>query len=211
MTDRNYRALTDIEIKALLWECDRTRYPARNRVVVLLAFHAGLKSQEIARLKRSDVDFERPGGSVILRVLRGRGRKLESREMEIARDGDLFQAIVKLMRVVRGGRQSDPLILSERAMAGRADPSEDWHMRPNSIGYLFYKLFRDANLPGSAHDGRYTFIVRAARRAVRDRVSLRDVQKAAGHRSLDQVQRYLEADEEAQKVLTRDLYDPSKS
>ena len=46
------KPLNDAELRAVLRACLATRYAERNRVVVLLAFKAGLRAGEITRLRR---------------------------------------------------------------------------------------------------------------------------------------------------------------
>lgn len=209
--DFDLRILEDWEINLLLGACEETRYPTRNRLVVLLNAHAGLAAREIAAVKRGHVIDPSDGNpDAALEVWHGRGRHLLTRTIPIPRGSKLFRAIYAVIGQVPG-RASDPLILSERALNNAGEGTEGAvfarHMRPTSIAYLFWKLYRAAGLRGSSHIGRQTFIVRAGRRIRETRGTLRDVQALAGHRSLETTQRYVERDEEAQRVVMRTLFD----
>jgi len=66
-------------------------------------------------------------------------------------------------------------------------------MSPVSIVNWFAKAYRAIGLQGcSSHSGRRTFITRAARLVHNAGASLRDVQLLAGHRTIQNTQRYID-------------------
>ncbi len=176
--------------------CDQTRYPHRNKVVVLLGFKAGLRAMEIALIRRWHV---MDAGAKIADAIhlenkickKGSGRIIPINE-------DLAKAIVHLFDLVPG-MPEDPLILSERAMLNPEAVIPE-SMRPNSIVHLFARLIDRVGLVGcSSHSGRRTFGTRAARQIARAGGSLRDVQQLLGHKNLATTQAYIEGDEDAKR------------
>src|SRR5882757_5186557 len=50
MAGKQAKILSTDQVQDLLWFADQSRYPARNRVMVLLSVKAGLRAAEIANL-----------------------------------------------------------------------------------------------------------------------------------------------------------------
>lgn len=181
------KILSDQQIQELLCFADTTRYPARNRLIVLLSVKAGLRAGEIAKLTwEMLVDPEGDlGNSIELRdcaAKKGSGRRIPIHPI-------LRQAL--LGSKDKTGR-TGTVIRSERG--GPMDPV--------SIVNWFAAAFRAVGLDGcSSHSGRRTFITRAARLVHRAGGSLRDVQLLAGHRSIQTTQRYIDGDSDAQRKL----------
>jgi integrase/recombinase XerD len=197
----------------LLAECDKSRYPHRDRVIVLLSLRAGLRRMEIAGLKRRHV-MDASGGI-------GSHINLEDKICKQGSGGrvpihpELREALAELLRKVPG-QPHWPLILSERAetaATGRrstagaltrpAPMEEPYHMRADAVGYLFWRLYKKAGLIGcSSHSGRRTFGTLAARRAMKTPGgSIRDVQVLLRHKNLATTQKYIEANSEVHEAL----------
>lgn len=183
------RVLEPGDLERLLDHIDQTRHPARNKVIVLLSFKAGLRACEIAGLTWS-------------MVLRSDGRVGDhlSISKHIAKYGsgrqipmhpDLRAALIRYHRV--GGKPVEgPVILSERG----------GHMTPRSIVNWFHQAYAQLHLRGcSSHSGRRTFITQSARVISKIGGSLRDVQELAGHRALSTTERYIQGNRDAQRKL----------
>ena len=70
---------------------------------------------------------------------------------------------------------------------------------PQMIVNLFRGWYSELSLAGcSSHSGRRTFITTAARKISLVGGSIRDVQKLAGHQSLQTTERYIESSNKAQ-------------
>ena len=165
----------------------QTRYPLRNRVILLLSVKAGLRAKEIAALTWDMLtDAEGNLGSAIhLRNEASKGRS--GRVIPLNRD--LRQALQELFQA-RGA--SPYVITSERSQKTSAAV----------IVNLFAGWYRTLGFQGcSSHSGRRTFITGAARKISTVGGSLRDVQMLAGHAALSTTQRYIEADVEAQRKV----------
>ncbi|MEG3086299.1 tyrosine-type recombinase/integrase [Sphingomonas sp. PB4P5] len=178
-------------VRRLLSHVQCTRNPARNRVMVLLSFKAGLRAGEIAGLDWRMV--LRPDGRLAkqLNVDHRIAKKGSGRRIPIS--PELRVALERLLREL-GHPRDGPVIRSER---GR-------HMTPRSVVNWFRRTYAELGMAGcSSHSGRRTFITRSARLLIKTGGSLRDVQELAGHRSLTTTERYIEGDRDAQRRLMR--------
>lgn len=183
------KALAPDDVRRLLDHVKRQRHPARNRVIVLLSFKAGLRACEIAGLQWSMVlasDNVVAGHIAIARQI----AKYGSARI-IPLNAELSRALAKLHR--DSGRPRDgPVVRSERG----------GHMTAAGVVNWFGLRYRELDLVGcSSHSGRRTFITRAARLLATSGGSLRDVQELAGHRAITTTKRYIVGDRDAQRRL----------
>jgi integrase len=187
MAGKQAKILSDPQVRNLLVYVGATRWPARNRVIVLLSVKAGLRAGEIAHLTWDMVVD--PSGEVSSAIeLRDRAAKKNSGRL-IPMHPELGTALVAWMRATDG---RGPVIRSERGGP----------MTPASIVNWFTVAYRRLRLKGcSSHSGRRTFVTRAARLVHQAGGSLRDVQLLAGHRSILTTQRYIDGDSDAQRRL----------
>ena len=191
MAGQQAKILTDGQLQAALRATRTTRYPERDRVMLLLSAKAGLRAAEIAGLTWAMVlDAGGQIGSQIALAdyiaKKGSGRLIPLHP-------SLGQALVKLSR--KTGREGH-IVKSERGE----------RLSPGSVVNWFKTFYAKLGLQGcSSHSGRRTFITLAARRAARVGGSIRDVQLLAGHRSLRHTQDYIEGDSRAQRRLVNIL------
>lgn len=185
------KVLGPADLRRLLSHVQHNRYAARDRVMVLLSFKAGLRACEIAGLDWSMV--LRPDGKLAASIAvagyiakNGRGRRIPV-------NPELARAMQKL-RLEAGRPVVGPVIRSERGA----------HMTPRGVVNWFAYVYRELGLYGcSSHSGRRTFITTTARLLARVGGSLRDVQELAGHRSLTTTEGYIAGDRDAQRKLVR--------
>lgn len=187
MPGKQAKILSEKHIEDLLIFADSTRYPERNRVIILLSLKAGLRAAEIANLTWEMV--QTPGGEI--------GTLIELRD-EAAKKGhgrlipmqtDLRAALIACRARFPG---NGTVVRSERGGP----------MTPLSIVVWFSRAYETLGLDGcSSHSGRRTFITRAARLVHKAGGSLRDVQLLAGHRSIQTTQRYIDGDSDVQRRL----------
>jgi integrase len=187
MPGKQAKILSGSHVDELLMFADTTRYPLRNRLIVLLSLKAGLRAAEIAALT----------WEMVLTPTRDIGTTIELRD-HAAKKGhgrtipihsDLKSALVALRDQ---SLPSSTVIKSERGGP----------MTPHSVVVWFERAYQFLGLDGcSSHSGRRTFITRAARLVHKAGGSLRDVQLLAGHRSIQTTQRYIDGDSDAQHLL----------
>src|SRR5579872_458942 len=188
MAGRQAKILAADQIDNLLLFAETTRYPLRDRVIVLLSVKAGLRAAEIANLTWEMV-LDPNGGIGSSLELRDHAAKKGHGRM-IPLHVELRDALATLLRYPCHG--SLPIVQSERGTK----------MRPRSVVIWFSRAYRAIGLEGcSSHSGRRTFITRAARLVHKAGGSLRDVQLLAGHRSIQTTQGYIDGDSDAQRIL----------
>src|SRR5258707_1446572 len=108
------KILTDKQVRAVLTELDRRRYPLRDRVIFLLSIKAGLRAKEVASVTWAMItDAEGEIADVI--ALENRASKGKGGGRHIPIHPDLKAALIKLHRD-RGekARPDWPVIHSER-------------------------------------------------------------------------------------------------
>jgi len=187
MAGRQAKLLTDDHIRNLLVFAATTRYPERNRVIVLLSIKGGLRAGEIANLTWEMVlDPTRAVGPAIelhdWAAKKGSGRRIPLHP-------ELREALI-VWQANSGGMGA--VVRSERG----------GQMSSVSIVNWFAEAYRSIGLEAcSSHSGRRTFITRAARLVHHAGGSLRDVQLLAGHGSLMTTQAYIDGDTDAQRKL----------
>ena len=187
MAGKQAKILSDRHLRYLLTYVGATRYPDRNRILVLLSVKAGLRAGEIAGLSW-DMVLDPCGevGSTIelhdTAAKKGSGRRVPVHPA-------LCAALVAWKQKSVGG---GPVVRSERGGPMTATSIVNW----------FRKAYFRLHLKGcSSHSGRRTFITRAARLVHQAGGSLRDVQLLAGHQSIVTTERYIDGDTDVQRRL----------
>ena len=187
---RQAKTFTRAQIPSILGHLDRSRHPARNRVIFLLSAKAGLRAKEIASLTwemLTEADGT-IGGTIRLEDKASKGRS----GRVIPMNQVLRNALVA-WRSVQNRCRTSPFVVSTERSARTS---------PQAIVNLFFRWFRDLAYQGcSSHSGRRTFITNAARKISTVGGSLLDVQTLAGHASIRTTQRYIEADVQAQRQI----------
>lgn len=181
------KVLTKGQVDATLSSIAKTRYPARNRVILLLSVRAGLRAKEIASLTWTMVtDADGQVSRVIhLQDSASKGRSGRTIPMHT----ELRSALEGLHRESKPNPE-DFVIRTERSKRTSAQV----------IVNLFARWYEILGFSGcSSHSGRRTFITNAARKISTVDGSLRDVQILAGHSNLRTTQRYIEPNTSAQQ------------
>jgi len=186
------KVLAPVVVRKMLRAATRGRYPARNRVMVLLSVKAGLRACEISSLQwHMLLDAQGNIGNFI--ELPGIAAKMGSGRI-IPVHPELKKALQALY--ARSDISIGPVALSERRKPMGSKAVVNW----------FLALFKHLGCDGcSSHSGRRTFITQAARMIYKTGGSLRDVQLLAGHQSLNTTQAYIAGSSEAQRKLVRAL------
>ncbi len=186
------KILTLKQEREVLGYVNETRYPLRNRVMVLLSVKAGLRAKEISCLTWSMVT-DASGDLADTLHIPDTASKGKAGGRIIPLNPQLAEALRHLQQE-RGDRGQDDyaIVQSERGGAITPEGVKDW----------FGDTYQALGMKGcSSHSGRRTFITRAAKKVAEVGGSLRDVQQLAGHSSLAMTQRYIEGDSDAKRKL----------
>lgn len=209
------RILNEDEIDRLLAAAEDTRYPERNRVIVLLACEAGLKAREIAYVRRYNVLTDRGvlGNHIDLSGIKR--SQLKARKIPIGYKTRFWWALHDLLDSAPA-LPRDPLIISERALDGggatkQPGQNELKPMRPTSIAYIFFKLFEKTGIDAPTNCGRNTFVVNVGRKVAQHRATIRDMQEITGYKTVDSIKRFFEYDQQKQEDVWDDLFDYGRS
>jgi integrase len=187
MAGKHAKTLTKQQLAAALRRAAHSRYPERDRVMVLLSVKAGLRAGEIAKLTWPMVVDAQGRIASHIELHDAAAKKRSGRTIPL--HPDLRRSLRRLHKqnAVRG-----PVIRSERGEA----------LRPSSVVNWFARLYRELGFEGcTSHSGRRTFITNAARLVFKAGGSLRDVQQLAGHRSIEHTQAYIDGDTRAKRRL----------
>ena len=187
MAGKQAKILSDRHLRYLLTYIGATRYPDRNRIIVLLSVKSGLRAGEIAGLSWDMVLG--PSGEIgtTIELHDWAAKKSSGRRVPV--HPDLRTALVAWKQKTVG---EGPVVRSERGGPMTATSIVNW----------FAQAYRRLHLNGcSSHSGRRTFITRAARLVHQAGGSLRDVQLLAGHRSIVTPERYIDGDTDVQRRL----------
>ena len=189
------KILSDAQVRAALGHVDASsRYPERDRVMILLSVKVGLRAKEIAGLSWSMVTDAQGVLSDAIHLPNS-----ASKGKNGGRTIPLNPALREALEVLRakradGAKPEAHIIHSERGAGYSAAAVQMW----------FARLYATLGFDGaSSHSGRRTFITKAAKRIVEAGGSLRDIQEFAGHSSLATTQRYIQGDSRAKQNVVR--------
>jgi integrase/recombinase XerC len=186
------KVLRPRELQRLLDHVSHSRYPERDRVLVLLSFKAGLRAGEIAGLTWSMV-MDASGELADAIALPNKATKGKGGGRTIPLHSELRAALTNL-KAVRGVkvRPHLPVACSERADGYSA----------NAVAVWFHTRYAELGIVGaSSHSGRRSFITAAAKKISEAGGSLRDIQELAGHSSIATTQRYIQGDTLAKRKV----------
>lgn len=191
MAGRQAKIITNGQLQAALRATRKSRYPARDRVMLLLSAKAGLRAAEIAGLTWSMLQNSDGTLSDRIAVADDIAKRRSGRTIPIH---PLLRSA--LQQLARRTGYDGHVVKSERGTRLRASSVVNW----------FKAFYRNLGLLGcTSHSGRRTFITMAARRVSKAGGSIKDVQILAGHSSLSHTQRYIEGHSQAQKRLVEML------
>lgn len=186
------KILTEAQMKAAIGHVSGSRYPERDRVMILLSVKAGLRAKEIASLTWGMItDAEGAIGEAI--ALENGASKGKRGGRAIPMHPVLKEALGAL-KATRG----DKAVADARVVHSERGPGYS----AGAVQVWFFRLYAALGFVGaSSHSGRRTFITRAARKITEAGGSLRDIQELAGHASLATTQRYIAGSTDAKRKV----------
>lgn len=179
------RTINEKQAKAMFAFLSTKPNAIRNQAMFALSYYCGLRAKEIASLRVGDLLKE--DGTVKdvadLNATQTKGSK--GREFYINKQAK--RHIIALIKSMPAAEQNHPLV---QVMGKRKAFSA------NGIAIAMRNFYRDAGFTGcSSHTGRRSAISQLANKGV----GIRIIQKFSGHRQLQSVQHYLDANEEMVK------------
>jgi integrase/recombinase XerD len=187
------KTLTDSQIARMLREVEHSRYPLRDRVMVLLSVRAGLRAKEVA-LATWGMVLDAEGNVSDTLELHDKASKGTKGGREIPLHPELRAALVALLAAPSAN--GAPVTAETRI----CHSERELGLAPGSVQIFFQRLYQRLGLRGaSSHSGRRTFVTSLAKKIVTAGGSLRDVQQLAGHASLSTTQRYIEGSSDAKR------------
>jgi integrase/recombinase XerC len=188
------KILTPAQVTRVLNEVKLSRYPDRDRVMVLLSFNAGLRAIEISKVTWGMVlDADGNVGDVL---------ELRDKATKGGKGGRLVPLCAELQAALAALKGDDTPDANDHVIGSERTEG----LTAATITIWFHRLYGRLGLKGaSSHSGRRTFITEGARAIVSHGGSLRDVQQLAGHSSLATTQRYIEGNSDAKRAVIEAL------
>ena len=179
------KTLNKAQIEMISTYLRSKRNGLRNQTIFLLSVRAGLRAKEIAGLT----------WEMVLTPSREISDCIElTNEASKGKSGG---RIIPMHNSIRSNLED---LRNHENLTGAVIKSERSNsVAPQMIVNLFRGWYSELGLAGcSSHSGRRTFITTAARKISLVGGSIRDVQKLAGHQSLQTTERYIESSNKAQ-------------
>lgn len=170
---RQYRALSDEDVKTLMIVCD-----SQQRAIMALFFACGLRRSEVVKINLEDIVRAKNGAELVLKGTKSGRPQKQPIPYWASERVDIH---VK-SRIADGAGPSDPLFIS------------GWKRRMSveTLGRMFKYIAEGAGIANvSTHCGRVT----AATKLRENGGDLRDVQAFLRHSSLGMAQRYIRNDD----------------
>jgi integrase/recombinase XerD len=169
------RTLNEAELKLVMAHCATRRHAARDRAIVMVSFHLGLRAKEMAALTVGDVrgDDGQIRDQFTLDKTQTKGG--------VTRTVYLNQKLRRELRtfVPQTAAATDPLFPSQKG----------GHFSANTMCQLFLDIYAQCGLTGaSSHSGRRSFITRLANKGI----NVRLLAALAGHSSIQVTQKYID-------------------
>lgn len=181
------RVLTEKELNLLLLYINTRRHAARDRLMVLMTFYAGMRIKEVCATTIKDVLAN--DGSIRYEInlsaeqTKGKyGRTVvlpEKLRKEIKSYLQTRFTEKQLIALTYSNQLDKPLFATQKRQGFDA----------NTACYHFHMLYKNAGLDGaSSHSGRRSFITSLSAKGV----TLKVLMEMVGHRNLQTTQRYIE-------------------
>jgi integrase/recombinase XerD len=165
------------QLARVLSAAANSRYPVRNRTIILMQHLSGMRVGSVAALLYGDVVAA--DGSIKAEVRLRAAQTKGNRSITVLLPERLRAELAYYTAQHATKIHSEPLFTTERSAGFTAD----------TLTHIVNGLYRRAGLDGaSSHSGRRTFITKLAEQGVGARV----LQQLAGHSSLATTQRYID-------------------
>ncbi|UOD50381.1 tyrosine-type recombinase/integrase [Orrella daihaiensis] len=182
------KTLTQSEVEQVLRYAASTRYPQRNRALLLTSLWSGMRVGEIAALKVSDV--QNSDGSIKTEVRLAAAQTKGKHGRVVFLNDKLREELAAYLNTRRIKQPTQPLFYTEKAAGWTANTLTQW----------FHWTYKKAGIAGaSSHSGRRTFITTLASKGIGVRV----LASLAGHRSIAVTQAYIDVNDEMKRAAVQ--------
>lgn len=165
------------QLNRVLSAAGNSRYPVRNRLIILMQHLSGMRVGEVAALLYGDVVAT--DGTIKAEVRLTAAQTKGNRSRVVLLPERLRAELAHYVQQHPNKRTDRPLFYTERSKGFTAD----------TLTHIVNGLYKRAGLDGcSSHSGRRTFITNLAEQGVSARV----LQQLAGHQNLATTQRYID-------------------
>lgn len=189
MAGKQAKTISDRELRQILDDVKKSRYPLRNEVMVLLSTKAGLRAKEISCVKWSMLT--NASGEIVdaLQLPNSASKGKSGRTIPLNK-----QLKTALARLYATHTPNCPPYIIKSQYGHK--------MTPGGVCQWFSDMYARLRLEGcSSHSGRRTFGTKAASLITTVGGHIKDVQKLMGHSSLSMTALYLEPNPTAQRKL----------
>ena len=171
------QTLTAQQLTRVLGAAAESRYPVRNRAILLMQHLSGMRVGEVAALLYGDVVAADGTIKAEVRLTAAQTKGNNSRTVLLPER--LRAELAHYVAQHPNKRANSPLFYTERRVGFSAD----------TLTHIINGLYKRAGLDGcSSHSGRRSFITKLAEQGVSARV----LQQLAGHANLSTTQRYID-------------------
>ena len=173
------RHLTDKEESVLIAAAENHGTP-RDRTMIVVALHTGLRAEELCKLKPEHVKLGRRSGYLTVYGKRGKYR-------EVPLNVTAREALKELIEMLPGGADSPWLFPSRKGTMNGSGEREQQPITVRGLGYLVKRYAELAKVEDvSSHDLRHRFGYRMA-----EKTPLHRLAQIMGHDSLDTTMVYV--------------------
>ena len=173
------KVLTQNEIDQVLRYVSTTRYPKRNRLLVVSSFFSGMRVGELAKLKLSDVLNN--DGSIKNEIKLTAQQTKGNHARTVFVNEKLRSELASYIASHKANDTQAALFCTEKGGA----------FTPNTLAQWFFWMYRKAGIVASSHSGRRTFITTLANKGI----SVRVLASLAGHKNIAVTQHYIDVND----------------
>lgn len=205
MATKRAKTLTDDQFEKLVKHVKKhSPMVARDMLIVMLSFKAGLRVGEIAKIAIKDMLDAEGNVAPYISIFSHVGKK--KREREVPMHPMVRDALVTFRKTYPNAKVVAVSSQPFRFLIDRHKPiplnATFRHMTVKAVTNHYMRILHAVGFEGvSTHSGRRTFGTKAARLANHHHSSLRDVQRLLGHARLDTTEAYVEASEDVHSLV----------
>lgn len=171
------KTISDRELQRVLDYTNQTKFPKRNKTILLLTHLAGMRIGEVAALRYSDVLTT--DGMIRTEIYLSAEQTKGSRSREVLLSARMQAELASYLLAHPCKDSKKPLFATLRADG----------FTSNTLTHIVNGLYRQAGLDGAtSHSGRRGFLTKLSEKGV----SVRVMMQLAGHSAMSTTQKYID-------------------